>query len=53
MFEKLFSKFVADQQGDFPQLALILVLVVVVAITALTDLGNQIVTTFQSVVGAM
>jgi hypothetical protein len=53
MFQKLFAKFVQDLRGDFPQLALILVLVVIVAITTLTDLGNEIVTTFQEVVGAM
>ena len=46
-------QFANDTTGDFAQNALILVLVVIVAIAALTDLGAQIVATFNEVTAAL
>ena len=46
-------RFANDAKGDFAQNALILVLVVIVAIAALTDLGAQIVQTFNEVTAAL
>ena len=47
------NAFLKDEDGDFAQFALILVLVVIVAITVLQALGLDIVNAFQSVVDAM
>ena len=50
---KFLDKLAHDHGGDLAQFALILVLVVIVAITVLTDLGTDIVNAFQSVADAL
>ena len=47
------KNFLKDKNGDLAQFATTPVLVVIVAITVLTDLGSTIIDTFQSVVDAM